>query len=324
MASMQLKAFLHERFIRWALRVRPPEPAPIILGHRRVYVLPTRAGLGFVAVLLVMLIGAINYSLSLGHALVFLLAGLGLTAILHTFRNLAGLSISPGRVAPIFAGDTARFPLILRGEHEHRALRLWLPDGGEATMELTVDDSAEACLPLKSEHRGWLVLPRVGIETRYPLGLIRAWSYCAPTSRCLVFPRPATNPPPLPWGDGEVGGGGGHGRGSDDFAGLRGHQPADPPRHVAWKSVARQGATAPLLTKQFDGSAMTRIWLDWEALPGLEAERRLSILTRWALDAHGAGLAWGLRLPGRTLNPAPGTAHLHATLKALALHGRQD
>jgi hypothetical protein len=35
-----------------------------------------------------MLIGAINYNLSLGHALVFLLAGLGLVAMVHTFRNL--------------------------------------------------------------------------------------------------------------------------------------------------------------------------------------------------------------------------------------------
>ncbi|OQX09472.1 MAG: hypothetical protein BWK76_22130 [Desulfobulbaceae bacterium A2] len=322
MASIQIRARLHEGFIRWALRVSPPEPAPIVLGRRRVYVLPTRAGLGFVTMLLVMLIGAINYNLSLGHALVFLLAGLGVTAILHTFRNLVGLSLSPGRVAAIFAGDTARFHLILRGGQERPALRLWLPDGTTTTVDLS-NGGTEVCLPLKGDQRGWLTLPRVGIETRYPLGLIRAWAYCAPASRCLVFPRPATHPPPLPWGDGESTGAGGRGRGSDDFAGLRGHQPADPPRHVAWKSAARQGIDAPLLTKQFDGSATARIWLDWEALAGLDDETRLSVLARWALDAHTAGLAWGLRLPGRTIDPATGDQHLHATLKALALHGRE-
>jgi len=44
---MTIAAAVNERFIRWALRVEPPEPVPIILGQRRVYVLPTRAGLGY-------------------------------------------------------------------------------------------------------------------------------------------------------------------------------------------------------------------------------------------------------------------------------------
>ena len=83
-----LRHRLHEAFVRWALRVRPPEAAPIVLTPRRVYVLPTRAGLAYAFALGVILLGAMNYNLSLGHALVFLLAGLGIVAILHTFRNL--------------------------------------------------------------------------------------------------------------------------------------------------------------------------------------------------------------------------------------------
>jgi hypothetical protein len=42
-----LRHRLHETFVRWALREKPPEPAPIILTQRRVYVLPTRAGLAY-------------------------------------------------------------------------------------------------------------------------------------------------------------------------------------------------------------------------------------------------------------------------------------
>jgi len=327
MASpMQLRAALYERFICWALPVRPPEAAPIVLGHRRVFVLPTRAGLSFAATLMVLLIGAINYNLSLGHALVFLLAGLGLTAILHTYRNLAGLSISPGRTPAVFAGDTAHFHLILRAREEHRRLRLWLAAGDETTVDVPGGDApAAACLPLPADNRGWLALPRVSIETRYPLGLIRAWSYCAPECRCLIYPRPAAQAPPLPWALEQTAGQGRRGSGSDDFAGLREHQPADPPRHVAWKTVARHGDEAPLLTKQFDGICATRrLWLDWEGLPGLDAETRLSILTRWALEAHAAGLAWGLRLPGRATGPATGEEHLHTALAALALHGQDE
>ena len=50
-----------------------------------------------VLALLVMLIGAINYNLALGHALVFLLASLGLTGMVHSFRNLHRLRLLPRR-----------------------------------------------------------------------------------------------------------------------------------------------------------------------------------------------------------------------------------
>jgi hypothetical protein len=82
-----LRHRLHESFVRWAVPVRAPEPAPIILTQRRVYVLPTAAGLSYGTALIVILLGAMNYNLSLGHALVFLLAGLGVVTILHTFAT---------------------------------------------------------------------------------------------------------------------------------------------------------------------------------------------------------------------------------------------
>lgn len=104
---------LQETFRQWALRGKAPEPVPVVLSRRRVYVLPTRAGLAFSATLLVMFLSAVNYSLSLGHALVFLLVGLGLAAILATFRNLVDLRLRPGHAPPVFAGETARFGLIL-------------------------------------------------------------------------------------------------------------------------------------------------------------------------------------------------------------------
>lgn len=320
---MRAAATLHELFVRWALRIRPPEPAPVVLTQRRIYVLPTRAGLGYGLCLLVMLVGAINYNLSLGYALTFTLAALGIVAILHGFRNLLRLRISPGRTAPVFAGEIARFTLLLSARGERKRIRLWLPSGEATTVDVPGDAAAEASLPLKSARRGWLALPRVGIETTWPLGLVRAWAYCAPEFRCLVYPRPADNAPPLPLSPGDAAGSRPGARGSDDFAGLRSHQPADSPRHVAWKIAARLGQEAPLMTKQFSGAAATQTWLDWDELPaGLGPEARLSILARWALDAHADGGSWGLRLPGSTIPPASGQEHLHAALTALALHGQ--
>lgn len=319
---MRLTAALQEQFFRWALRGKSPEASPVVLGQRRVYVLPTRAGLGFAAVLLTMLVGSINYNLGLGYVLTFLLAGLGVVAILHTFRNLVRLKVSRGRTPAVFAGEPAAFHLVLASDIERHAIRLRLPEGEGTSVDVMSRDSADACLRLPTTRRGWLALPRFGLETTWPLGLIRAWAYCAPDMRCLVYPKPAAKAPPLPWDAGEQGGRRAGGHGNDDFAGLRSHQPADPPRHVAWKTAARHGEDAPLLTKQFDGATTARIWLDWDHAPGDDVETRLSVLTRWALDAHAAGLDWGLRLPERSIAPASGEEHLQAALAALALHGQ--
>lgn len=317
-----LRHRVHEKFLRWAVPVRPPEPAPVVLTQRRVYVLPTAAGLAYGTALIVILLGAMNYNLSLGHALVFLLAGLGIVSILHTFRNLVQLEISPGRCDPVFAGGIAQFAVVLAN---HRAegrtsLRVFAGDGDPVEIDVAGDASSIALLPLAATRRGWLRMPRVTLETTWPLGLVRAWSYVMPELACLVYPAPAEKAPPLPWSGDTARGVSREGRGADDFAGMRDHQPADSPRHVAWKSVARQ-LDGPLLTKLFSGATAQQIWLDWEALPaGMDVESRLSVLARWVLEADTLGFAWGLRIPGLKLPPDNGSGQLAAALRGLALY----
>lgn len=311
-----------ERFVRWALRVRAPEPVPVVLVQRRIYVLPTRAGLLYAVALLVILIGAINYNLSLGYLLVFLLAGLGIAGTLHTFRNLLGLALAPGSPAAVFVGEKAVFPLLLHNPAARPRVLLQLCPEGGAHVACDIDGQThtrvDLCVP--TTRRGWQALPRIVIDSRWPLGLVRAWAYAAPAAACLVYPRPADAVPPPPTIGPLAGGRLASDSGDEDFAGLRRHQPSDPPHHVAWKAAARQPADAPLQTKLFAGTAAQSLWLDWAALPsGLPVEERLSILARWVLDADAAGLAWGLRLPDRTLPQACGAAQRHAALQALAL-----
>ena len=321
---LALRRTLHERFITWALRIRPPEPVPVVLSQRRVYVLPSRGGVLYAFSLVVMLIGAINYNLSLGYALVFLLAGLGIAAILHTFRNLAGIAITVGAAVPVYAGETARFPLILHNPDAHgrRLLRLFLPEQAAITCDVPPNGDMRALLPLPTTRRGWLPMPRATLETTWPLGLVRTWSYTAPALACLVYPKPAEAVPPTPTFGDLKGGRLSSDTGDEDFAGLRRHQPSDPPHHVAWKTAARLGPEAPLQTKQFAGTAAQALWLDWASLPpGMDVETRLSVLARWVLDTEAAGLSWGLRLPGCETSQAHGPDHRHACLMALALHG---
>ena len=86
---------------------------------RQLYILPTRYGALYACMLLAMLAGAINYTLSLGFALTFLLAGLGLVAMLHAWRNLAGITLEIAKAEPVFAGEDAWFA-ITASEHGGR------------------------------------------------------------------------------------------------------------------------------------------------------------------------------------------------------------
>ena len=290
----------------------------IFLSQRRVYILPTRAGLTFGAVLVLMLIGSINYSLSLGYILTFLLGGMGVVSILHTFRNLAHVYVSAGRAAPVYAGDTAHFQLFLesRSGFERHSLDLRCR-GTTARCDIPAHGATSVLVPLKAERRGWLQLERVTVETRFPLGVMRAWSYVQPDMRALVYPRPDSSSLPVPTPIPDTGDAVSAGAGTDDFAGLRPYQASDSPRHIAWRASARSEG---LLTKVFSGCAASELWFDWDQLPpDMPTEARLSRLTRWVLLAEEHALRYGLKLPESGIALGGGFAHKESCLRELAL-----
>jgi uncharacterized protein (DUF58 family) len=159
---------------------------------------------------------------------------------------------------------------------------------------------------------------RVMLETRFPLGIFRAWGYVEPDARSLVYPRPERGALPPPVAESAKGALRSPTPGNDDYAGLRAYQLSDSPRHVAWKAVAR---SEDMLTKQFTGEAAAELWLDWALLGHLDVESRLSRLAGWVLDAERAGMTYGLRIPGVEIAPARGEAQAGACLQALALYG---
>ena len=311
----------HPRFANWLYGFTPPEHGTVVLVHRRVYIVPARLGWLFAATLAILLIGSINYALSLGFGLTFLLAGLGLAGMVHTARNLARIAISVGRAEPVFAGESAQFRLYLDGGpgfDRPAILARHLAAGSQLVVDVPAGGLAEVVLAVPAARRGWLPLGRVMLETRFPLGLFRAWSYIEPDARCLVYPQPERSELPPPSAEAAAGALRTQTTGNDDFAGLRGYQPSDSPRHVAWKAVARSDV---MLTKQFTGEAAAELWLDWRLLPSrMGPEQRLSRLAGWVLAAERSGAHYGLRLPGSEIAPHRGDSHSAACLQALALY----
>jgi len=299
----------------WIRQRQGPDRDAVTLQRGRIYILPTGLGAAFGVMLVAMLLGSLNYGNNLGLALSFLLAALGVVAMHACHRNLEQLIARPAGTEPSFAGQYAVFRIALanpgrlpRSDLEAAA--------GATTPPVHVAAAGEAALELRlpTRRRGSLILERVEIATRYPYGLFRAWAVLHPGMTCLVYPCPAANAPPPPRHAGLAGGGAAR-RGEDDFAGLRNYHPGDPPKHIAWKAYARADE---LLIKEFSGDAEATPVFDLAEAPGAELEARLAVLARWIVDAHARGLAFGLRLPGEEIPPAPGDAQRARCLAALA------
>jgi uncharacterized protein (DUF58 family) len=324
-APRGMLARLRHRLNAWIATRTPRVTGPWRIDRRRVYIVPTRYGYGFAVLLLVMLLGAMNYSNSMAFALTFLLAGIGLLAMHDTHGNLVNLTVAAGVAEPVHVGEPARYAL--RIDNPSRSGRYaiaaaWQDATVEGRVDVAAGDSGSTVLSLPTTRRGWLPAPRFSVETEFPLGLFHAWTWVELDLACLVYPAPAAPGLAPPAGGGGDGGRHGARPGPEEFAGLRSYQPGDPLRAIDWKSLARQppAAAAPQV-KQFVDPEADPLWLDWQALPvNWDLERRLSQLTRWVLDADAAGRAVGLRLPGVALEPALGDRHRHACLRALALH----
>lgn len=315
---------LRQRISDWIFKARIPEAPPVVLTQRRIFILPSRTGYFFAVVLGLLLVASINYSLSLGFFLTFLLASVGAMSMLHTFRNLARLSISPGKVEPVFAGETAAFHLVMENPSVSRfavgVKRAKIADAepafGDIAGASSTTASSNLTLPVLAQHRGVLECGRLEIFTEYPTGLFHAWSYVDFGSRCLVYPKPDAGAGALPIssaGEGNVAV-----AGDEEFQSLRAYRAGDTPRQIDWKSLARERG---LLVKEFGTTASADLWLDYQMLAGLDVEQRLSRLTWWVLEAERTHVPYGLKLPGKTIRPSMGREHRDQCLETLALHG---
>jgi len=318
------KAALRHRVHEWTRRRQGEDGERIALDRRRIYILPTRLGVGFAVMVFAMLGGGLNYGNNLAIALGLLLGSLGLVAMHHCHGNLLGLTIRLAATEPAFAGGRVGFQLLV--DNPTRAARPRVGIEVQAARGALRDVPAQSSVPIDLElparRRGTVHLRRLVIATTYPFGLFRAWSVGHPDYVALAYPAlaPAGLTPPGVLTD--TGGAQDHqGRGDDDFAGLQPFQPGDSMGRIAWKAHARG---LGLHTKRYAGTSVVSHVFDWESLPGLPTEPRLSLLTRWIVDAHARGDAYGLRMPGVEVAPNVGRGHRQQCLGLLATHGDSD
>lgn len=307
------------------LKQRLPKAREITLDQRRIFIVPTPTAAGLLLLIVVLFLLGINFQNSLVYAVCFWLIALLVINILHTYRNLAGVTLSAVGIEPCFAGQAAVLEVAVSCPlNQHKfALKVEWPQHDSALVDLVANNTQRVKLSYPTEQRGYFYPPRLHITTRYPTGLTVAWSYITLDIRGLVYPKPIakhftqlgqSNAPQAEDGI-EIA------HGTTDFGGIRPYQFGDTPRHIHWGKYAQTGK---LYTKAFVDYASHEVWLEWDALPIPGIEVRLAHLCSKVLEFHQAQRQYGLKLPDTIIPPNKGDAHKAQCLRALALYGVKD
>lgn len=309
-------AYLQDYFNRW-LDKRSPNSKQATLAQRHIYIMPSRLGGYFLALLLLLLLVAINYQNNMIFLMVFLLASMFVVCVLHSYTNLSGLVIKQLYSRDTFVKDWALLALQLKSNNTpHQSLRLCWGEPYEEGVFLQAGELKTLTLQCLAVERGYLKAPRLLIESFYPLGLLRTWTWLKVDSEALVYPEPIYqrfNPNYSAGSDSDAGeqlkydG--------EDFYGFSSYQQGDSLRRVNWSSYAKGGS---LMTKQFSQSPSTIMQLDYNDFSG-GVEQRLSALCYWIVRFTEREQSFSVCLAGKLYGPDQGQAYQAQLLKALAV-----
>ena len=318
-----MRAALRKRIAAMIRKRQGEDSLPLTLARRRLYILPTRTGLGFALLLLLMLVAGLNYANSLALFLTFLLTGFTLVTMHHCHRNLLGAQLVAANAPPTFAQRDGTLSLTFENASTNARYQIAAAVGDEQTIpaDVPANGFGRVDVPVPALKRGIVHIDRLHLVTTHPFGLFRAWTWVHAPIEMLVYPRPhGLLPMPADFGNKSGERSLTH-AGADEWLGLRPFRDGDSPRQVDWKAYARD---APLLVKEYSAVGAEMRIFDLTHLGGLGVEAQLEQLSRWVVDAEANGERYGLKLPGRFIKPDHGPEHRHQCLTALAMVGQEE
>lgn len=298
---------------------RPAHSGVVSIKGKNIYILPTSYGVLYLMLMIVMLVGAVNYNNNPVFLLTFLMLGIGINTLFQTWDNLRGLSLQFIQSAPVFCGQPASFQyrFIASSKQKHIGIAAYWSQSKTTFTDVGQNDVMidVVCGTLQ---RGRLKPGKMTIITVFPLGLFKAWAYIDSTAETIVYPRPLTDKLARPQPHYEGSFEGDTGVGTDDFVGHRNYRSGDSPQHINWKLLA---AEKGVLIKQFGGDRANRQAIDWNSYPDVPIEQKLSLMAGQILEFEKQHIFYSLKLPNVDVASGLGNRHEAHCLHLLATYG---
>jgi len=312
---------LRRSFTTW-IEKRLPLQRSVTLNQSRIVIVPTRQGLILLVVALLILLLAINFESSLNFALAFWLISMLWVAIYLTYRNLSGLTISAEAGSLVEVGDMAEVTLVLSSSGKTRRGVIELINEQWGVVQVSANESSTVVrIPLPAEFRGPVSPPRFRIESRFPFGLIVAWSHLKIDAKAWAYPK-AIKLDRFTTGSGseddqESMDDHFYHPGNEDFHSLKGYVPGDSIHRLHWPSFSKD----QLVVKAFTDYQSSDECVDWDQFPGVATESRLSAMAYYSELLFERNEPFAIKLPGVEVEANKGPEHLTRVRRALAEFG---
>ena len=286
---------------------KPSRPcAELKLGHRSLYIIPSRFGVLWIAAAGLLLLVAIQTGSNSTLLLAFLMIGLMLLAMFLTHDTLQGLTLRCDQPAPAFAGEPAHYSLQLDSAAARPRCSLRVQGHAVVVCDRIAAGRTTLSLPWEAENRSWQLPPPVQIETIAPLGLFICWGRWQPQQPQLIWPRRRSGPVAETQPPRSI-------NGLEEWQDLRPVREGERPALVDWASAARG---RPLQAKVFNDPEEPEVIL--APAPGVALELAREHLADRIWRLHHGGACYGLQIQGLSLAPSKGVRHRDACLEALA------
>ncbi len=288
---------------------------------RKTYILPTKFGLAFLVMTLVLFFMAVGYANNLIYIFVFFLISISLTGIVVTNRNVDKAFVVAVFPESNFAMENA----IVNVEIENMGSRpLW-------DLQLSFADSEEeyfirkiephmrvmAEVPWRPKTRGLKQLPVMTLKSTFPFGLLKSWQKYRLNQTVLIFPQKVGSRafPPEARDDERM-------QPVGLFKEHRLYQSSDSPTRIDWRATARR---QEMLVKNYEEAEKEKLHFDFAQTSQLtNLEEKLSQLTVWIDEAEKSNHSYSLKVHDFVLPSGRGPGHHFNCLEHLAMVEEAD
>ena len=207
--------------------------------------------------------------------------------------------------------------------HIIRELHLATGQGPDVFIDNT-PSSYTAQLNCVCHQRGFYDIPLIKVDSIYPLGLIRAFSYFSIEEKVLVYPKPQSceymlqkdlNRSSFDSSRQQVHSTRSHG--NDEISGLKNYRPGDAVSLIDWKQLAKGKG---LMVKDFSADESMDMYLTENSIKSRELEEQISMLTYAVIDLTRRDIQFGFRFREINIQPGNGFEHQQYILRRLALY----
>ncbi|MDX1537816.1 DUF58 domain-containing protein [Arsukibacterium sp.] len=306
---------IRHQFRKWInnwLDNRQPKARQVTLTQKIIYILPSRFGLWYIFLLILLYLLGTNYQNNLILLMSYMLVSVLLLALALAWRNLHGLTVSCAPVLSAYAEETLMVPVTVQSHQPRQQLQCYFNNRLSAAVS---DDTSEPLMvPLLTEQRGFLPLPRLTLHSYYPFGLFNCKSLLNLDYHYWVFPKPLATDTAVVSGDIA----GSKQSSSEDYDTIRSYQAGDSLKLMHWKRLARD-PTNPVVKHAPSSPQPEPDWISIPPISGAALEVALSKACYLMLHLEQRGKHYGLRIKDKSISPSCGQQHLERCLRELAL-----